>query len=395
MKIFKLDNQGRGITYKNDKIMFVSNALVNEDVEVKDIKENKKFIEATAGKITNENINRVIPKCPYYHLCGGCNIMHMNNEAQEDFKLKKVQEILKKYAGIDEEVKLIKNDKQILYRNKISLHVENGLWGYFNTATHSFKNIDVCLLASDAINKIVENHKFINLNSGEIVIRSNYESEILIAIKSSEEVIIKKELIPENVVGIVVNDKTIYKDNYFYDYINDLKFKVSYNSFFQVNNYMAGRIFDLLSGNLSGSNLLDLYCGVGTLGLSLHKNFKNIYGIEKIENAIRDAKDNALSNGIENTHYYAGDTSKILSSIDESFDVVIVDPPRSGLNDETRKLVLEINPQVIAYISCDPMTLARDLKVLKEHYDVKKVNALEMFPNTYHVETSVILERKN
>ena len=157
---------------------------------------------------------------------------------------------------------------------------------------------------------------------------------------------------------------------------------------------MAGRIFNILNGNLSGTNLLDLYCGVGTLGLSVANKFKNIYGIEIVENAIIDAKHNAKINNISNTHYYAGSTDDILENLNVKFDTIILDPPRSGLNKKTIEQVLKIRPKVIAYVSCDPMTLARDLKILSDKYKITKVNALEMFPNTFHVESLVILEKK-
>lgn len=198
---------------------------------------------------------------------------------------------------------------------------------------------------------------------------------------------------PSNISGIILNNKCIYKDNYFYDYIDDMKFKVSYDSFFQVNNYMASNIFKILRNNVKGKNLLDLYCGVGTLGLSLKDNFKNIYGIEKVKNAIVDAKHNAKINNVSNAFFYDGDTAKILDKLNQKFDTVIVDPPRSGLNKETLEHIKRINPKTIVYVSCDPMTLARDISELSE-YKVEKANVLNMFPKTYHVESVVILKRK-
>lgn len=392
-KIKKLDNQGRGITYYDDTIMFVNNALPEEEVTLKNIVSKKKYYESEVMEIIEESNSRVVPKCPFYNECGGCNIMHMSDNLQKEFKLNKVSEILSKYANLDVEVKLIENNQQLFYRNKVTLKVKDSVWGYYNSNTHNLTNINSCLIAKQEINDIIANHDFIDISSGEVTLRTNTDKEVLISIKSDCKVNINKELIPDNIVGIVLNDKTIYKDNYFYDYIDRFKFKISYNSFFQVNNYMAGRIFNVLSGNLKGENLLDLYCGVGTLGISVAKNFKNVYGIEIIENAILDAKHNANINNIKNTYYFAGSTDKILNDINIDFDTVILDPPRSGLNEKTINQVLTINPNNIAYVSCDPMTLARDLKILSEHYDVTKVNALEMFPNTYHVETIVLLER--
>lgn len=393
MKITKLDNQGRGITHQDGKIIFVENALEDEEVSIIITQDKKKYAHAVPAEIYHENENRVIPKCPYYKKCGGCNLMHINYAYEETYKLNKIKEILKKYANIDFDVRLIKNDRELFYRNKVTLKVENNRFGYYNANTHEFVEIDSCLLASSSINKIINDHNFIDIKNGEIVIRSNYRDEILISIKTDDDYNIK-ENIPSNIKGIVINGKSIYKDSFFYDYIGDLKFRVSYNAFFQVNNYMAKQIFDILNNYLSGKNLLDLYCGVGTLGLSLKDKYKNIYGIEKIGNAIKDAKYNAHSNNIKNAHYYTGDTSKILKKLNVKFDTIIVDPPRSGLNKETIDQILAISPKNLAYISCDPMTLARDLKILINSYNIEKINALDMFPNTYHVETVVILSKK-
>lgn len=393
MKIDRLDNFGRGITYYNDKIMFVNNALPDEIIDIDNIMEEKKYYVADAIKIDNENINRIVPKCPYYKECGGCNIMHMNLDYQEEFKLNKVKEILKKYANIDMPIRLIKNDKDLFYRNKVTLKVENHKYGYFSNKSHNFIEINSCLLINNVINEFI-NGNYIDIIDGEITIRSNYQGLLLISIYSNQEVKINYDKLQDNVVGIVINKKTVYKDNYIYDNIGDMRFKISYDSFFQVNNYMASCIFDILRSNLKGNNLLDLYCGVGTLGLAVKDNFNAIYGVEKVKNAISNAKDNASLNGIKNTHYYAGNTNDIIKKLNVKFDTIILDPPRSGLNQETIKQVIDILPKTIAYVSCDPMTLARDLKILSDKYKINKINVLDMFPNTYHCESVVILERK-
>jgi 23S rRNA (uracil1939-C5)-methyltransferase len=394
INITKLDNKGRGISYYNDTIMFVKNALPEETVEVSDIIDKKKYYEATSTKIEKKSINRITPKCPYYDVCGGCNIAHMTYEYQCTFKINKVKEILNKYASIDTNIKFIPSNKDFFYRNKITLKKINNEIGFYDETSHNLCKINKCLIANDTFNSLIKDMNFITFQDGEVTLRVNYENKIIISIYTRDTVKIDFNNIPDNIEGIVVNNKTLYKNNYFYDYIDDLKFKVSYNSFFQINNYIAGYIFNILRNNLKGKNLLDLYCGVGTLGLSLKDQYKNIYGIEKIENAILDAKINARNNGITNAHYYVGDTSKILKKINMKFDTVIVDPPRSGLNKETLKQVIEINARNLCYISCDPMTLARDLKELNNIYQVNKIYVLDMFPNTYHVESVCILERK-
>ena len=388
--INKLDNKGRGIGYTSGKIVFVKNALPGEVVTLKNIKEHKKYITADIQNIVKKSELRNIPKCPYYDSCGGCNLMHVGIDYQEEYKEEKVKEILKKYANIKENVKFIKNNKELYYRNKVTLKVKNGEFGYYNDETHNFINVNNCLLVNNKINEFIKSN-VIKINNGELVIRVNYQDELLISIKSEENISILNDINKYNVVGVVLNDKIIYGTSFFYDYIGDFKFKVSYNSFFQVNNYMASNIFMILKSNLKGKNLLDLYCGVGTLGLSLKDNFESIYGIEKIENAIIDAKENALINNCHNAHFYAGDTYEVLKDINVSFDTIIVDPPRSGLNEETRNLIIKLKPDKLCYVSCDPFTLARDLNILNKFYDVEKINALDMFPNTYHVECVCVL----
>ncbi len=392
MKIEKLDNKGRGITYYNGLITFVNNALPDEEVKINIISENKKFYTAEVLELSNENKNRVLPKCPYYNICGGCNLQHINIEYEDEFKENKVKEILKKYANIDVPLKINKNDKELFYRNKITLKIEDGKWGFYNESTHKLCEISKCLIANNSINEFL-NQNIIKINNGTITIRSNYENNLLLIITTEEKIEINKDNLPSNISGIILNNKCVYKDNYFYDYIDDMKFKVSYDSFFQVNNYMASNIFKILRNNVKGKNLLDLYCGVGTLGLSLKDNFKNIYGIEKVKNAIVDAKHNAKINNVSNAFFYDGDTAKILNKINQKFDTIIVDPPRSGLNKETLEHIKRINPKTIVYVSCDPMTLARDISELSE-YKVEKANVLNMFPKTYHVESVVILSKK-
>ena len=392
MKIEKLDNKGRGITYYNGLITFVNNALPDEEVKINITSENKKFYTADALEISNDNKNRVLPKCPYYNTCGGCNLQHINIEYEDEFKENKVKEILRKYANVDVPLKINKNDKELFYRNKITLKIEDGKWGFYNDSTHKLCEISQCLIANNSINEFLKQNT-LKINNGTITIRSNYENNLLLIITTEEKLDINKDNLPSNISGIILNNKCIYKDNYFYDYIDDMKFKVSYDSFFQVNNYMASNIFKILRNNVNGKNLLDLYCGVGTLGLSLKDNFKNIYGIEKVKNAIIDAKHNAKINNVSNAFFYDGDTAKILDKLNQKFDTVIVDPPRSGLNKETLEHIKRINPKTIVYVSCDPMTLARDISELSE-YKVEKANVLNMFPKTYHVESVVILNRK-
>ncbi len=393
MKINRLDDFARGISTYNDKIIFIDNALPDEEVTIKDIHEYKKYYEALSDSIKEVNPSRIIPKCPYYDKCGGCHTMHFSYNLALEFKKNKVSNILKKYANIDININITQNDKELFYRNKITLKVVNYEWGYYSLKTHNFIKVSKCLIADNAINEILANKEQIKFKNGEIIIRVNTKKEILISIITSDKVEINNDKLNKNIVGIVLNGKTIFQDDYFYETIDNLKFKVSYNSFFQVNTYILSCIYNILRLNVKGINLLDLYCGVGSLGLALKDNFTNIYGIEKIPNAILNAKENAKINDVANAHYYVGDTAEVLKGIDVLFDAIIVDPPRSGLNKETLESIMKIKAQTLIYLSCDPMTLARDLNKLKDIYNIEKIYALDMFPNTYHVECLCVLNK--
>ena len=391
--ISKLDNQGRGISYYNNKIIFIPNSLPNEEVEVEITKDNSKYYEGKVINIIKPSLNRVLPKCPYINDCGGCTFMHLNYTDQIEYKRNVVKDILKKYCGIDENVKIIESNKDLFYRNKVELKIHRNTYSYYNNSSHDYCDIAKCLLANNTINEIIDYHSFMNIYDGSITIRTNYNNDLLLVIETSKFEFFNDP--PENVVGVVVNGKTVYGNNYFFDYIGEYKFKVSYDSFFQINNYIANEIFKILNNNLSGNTLLDLYCGSGVMGISLKDKFNKIIGIEKVKNAIKDANDNAVLNKVKNYKYYAGDTSEILPTINDEIDTVIIDPPRSGLNDKTLNDILIINPDKIGYVSCNPITLARDLNILKEKYNITKIYALDMFPNTYHVETVMILEKKD
>jgi 23S rRNA (uracil1939-C5)-methyltransferase len=318
----------------------------------------------------------------------------MSFDQQMDFKKNKLKDILYKYAGIEDiDIKFIESNKDLFYRNKIELKIHNNTYSYYNHDSHESIDIARCLLANNTINEIIDYHSFMNIKNGDITIRSNYKDELLLVINCDKFEFFNEP--PENVIGVVVNGKTQYGNNYFFDMIGDYKFKVSYDSFFQINNYIANEIFKILNNNLEGKVLLDLYCGSGVMGISMKDKVDKIIGIEIVDNAIKDANDNASLNGVKDFKYYVGNTSDVLNKIDDEIDTIIVDPPRSGLNDKTLNELLMIKPNMIGYVSCDPMTLARDLNILKEQYEIIKIYGLDMFPNTYHVETVCILKKKD
>ena len=400
-KIDRLDDFGRGITFVDGKICFVNNALVDEEVQIDVTSEKSKYFEAMCTNVIKESEVREKTKCPFYDLCGGCNVSHMIYKEELSFKIKKVKRILKKYAKIDNVVKEIIATERYNYRNKVTLKVKDGILGYFQNKSYDLVNIDKCLLCSDRINEVIKELNNIDLQGvNEIVIRSNKDKEVLlylIGIIDNEEYYLEKL---KDVDNIVISNyksvKTIKGNDYLIDQVGNLSFRVSYNYFFQVNSYGVEILYEKIKelANLKGNeNVLDLYCGTGTIGMYLADSAKDIIGIEINKNAINDAIYNKEINNINNIEFICDDVSKIKSNY-KDIDLVVLDPPRSGLSLEAISNVLSINPKKIIYVSCEPITLARDLNIIKEHYDIKELTVLDMFPNTYHCESITILERR-
>lgn len=395
IEIIKIDDLGRGIGYVDNKIIFIPNTLPNEIINASIIKETKKYYEGEVVDYIKKSDKRIEPKCTYYNKCGGCNLMHMSYLDSLDYKKEKLKNILKKFSDIKVDIEVIENKKIFNYRNKIELKIENNKWGYYNSKTHNFVEIKNCLLAKESINEVIKNKELFDIKNGLITIRSNYNNEILISIKSQEEINIKIDLLKSiiKLVGIVVNDKLVYGNTYFIEKYKDKFFKVNYNSFFQINEFITNKMIDILKENITDNNLLDAYCGVGFLGISLSENFNKIYGIEINESSIIDAIKNSKLNNINNSYFICGDSGKVLDKIKEKIDTIIVDPPRTGLFGNTINDILKINAEKLVYISCNPITLSRDLKILKDTYKINKIYLLDMFSNTYHFETIVILKK--
>ena len=393
VKILRLDDLGRGISYVNDKIIFIPNALLDEEVIVEIEKETSKYYVGRVIEYVKKSDRRVDSKCPYYDLCGGCNLLHMSYDDSVNYKLDKFKNILSKFANITSNIEVIENKDIFNYRNKVEFKIENNEWGYYNSNTHNFVSVKECLLAKNSINKVLENKNLFDIKSGSIIIRSNYNDEILIVINSDDKVNINIDELKTRVklVGIVINDKVYYGEKYFIEKFNDKLFKVNYNSFFQINNYITNEIINIINDNSYGDNLLDLYCGVGFLGQCVSDKYNKIYGIEINENSIIDAINNAKINDIKNTYYLCGDSAKCISKINDKIDTLLIDPPRTGLVKNMVQDVIRVDAERIIYVSCNPISLARDLNNIKKLYNVEKVYLLDMFSNTYHFESVTIL----
>lgn len=389
----KFDDFGQGITFVADVITFVPNTIPGDIVDIKIVKKKKKY---NVGKVINYiklSKDRIDYKCPYFNKCGGCVLQSISYDATINFKLNKVINLFNKY-NLDIKPEIVKNPSDYNYRNKIKLMVIDGKIGYFETNSHTLVEINECVIASKAINKVIPLLKTFNIINGNIVIRCNLNDEILIIIESNDKLNIDIDVLKEKIklVGIVVNNKTIYGDNFLIECINDIYYKISYDSFFQINPYVASKLFNIVKENIDKTDIvLDLYCGVGTLSLNAALNANEVIGVEIVPNAVLNAIYNAKINKINNTKFILNDAQDAVGKINKKFDKIIIDPPRSGLTKKTIDTILTIMPKKIIYVSCDPNTLIRDILLLKDKYSIEKSYILDMFSYSYHVECICIL----
>ena len=394
VKIEKLDNFGRGITYINNKICFVENALPNELVEIEIIKENKKLIEAKAIKIINPVDYRVNSLCPYYEKCGGCNFGNIKYEEELKYKTNKVKDLITKYTGLNNVVKDISYVNEYSYRNKIILHGKNNQLGLYEEKSNKIVEIDKCLLVNSKINELINILKEENISIEEALIKtSNDEKQVLVSIKGQIKNI---DRLKNNCNVLIINDKLETSVSSIITNIGKYKFYESEKSFFQINKDLTEKLYDEALNvvkEVNPNRLLDLYCGTGTIGIYVSEYAKEIIGIDYNKSNILDAIKNKELNNLNNIEFICDKVENQIENFKE-IDMIIVDPPRKGLDQKTIEYLKQIKAKYIVYISCDPVTFARDLKELKDVYDIEYIKPYNMFPKTYHCESIVVLERK-
>lgn len=397
LKIEKLDHYGRGITKLDNKTVFVKDALPDEIVEINIIKEKKNYAEANVLKYIQKSNNRIEPKCPYYNSCGGCNIMHIPYEDQLKFKQNKIENIIKKY--LNNEVKIndiVSSDRIDFYRNKTTFQVQEKI-GFYKENTYDIINIDSCTISDKLINNSIKFLKRLNLKEITKITCRTGLNELMIIIETQNEnldITPLKEI--AHSIYLKTNNKYIHKfgSENIYEKLENYKFKISPDSFFQVNIDTCLKLYNKVKEYVKNNkNVIDLYCGTGSIGIFVSEN-NNVIGIEMNEYAIKDAIDNKKLNNIKNIDFICGDSGKKLKDLNFMPDTIIVDPPRNGLNKETINNILKFDSKEIIYVSCDPMTLMRDLNALNEYYDIKEITPFDMFPNTHHIETIAYLTKK-
>ncbi len=390
--ILKQDHFGDGLGKIDNELIFVKQGLEGEVVDVVITSEKNNFKRGKIEHILEASPLRQEAPCPYYGVCGGCQLQHENEEGQMHFKEAKIKEILSRYASYDGPIAPLKKGQSFHYRNKVVLKVKDHFLALSKEKTNELIPIKKCLLLPNKMNNLIEKIQvYLNESSPfqEIQIRINQKEEFLLAIQGNLELEKFLSVLKDfEVLQIEQNHKIIYQKSPFTMELLGFTFVLSSSSFFQVNREMTPILYQCvldIVGEKKPKTLLDLYCGTGTLGLLASPYVDQVTGVEVVESAIQNAHQNKELNHRSNITFYKGKVEEVITSL-PSFDFVIVDPPRKGLDAKTKKVLKQMRPKDICYVSCDPITLARDLNELQEFYKIDKVIPIDMFPNTYHVE---------
>ena len=337
---------------------------------------------------------RIEEECPYSNICGGCNLNHICFNDENKFKLNKVKDIIRKYADIDPNlVKGIVYHDRNNYRNKITLHGKDNDLGLYKEYTNEIIPISSCLLANPKINEIIKVLNNTPKEISEVIIKtSNDNSKVMVSITGTiDNIDVLKELCDV----LIINNEYISNNKVIETNIGNKKYIEGIDSFFQINNTLTKELYDEVLLNVKDKNYnkcLDLYCGTGTIGIYISDQVKEVIGVDYNQSNINDAEENKKLNNISNISFIC---DKVENKIDtfKDIDLVIVDPPRAGLDPKTKDYLKQINAREIIYVSCDPVTLARDIEDL-DTYKINYIKVFNMFPRTYHCESITVLERK-
>lgn len=440
-----IDNgfEGEGIAKINNFTIFIPGAIKGEKVKIIIVKVLTSYAFGKILEIITSSKNRNINiDCRTYKRCGGCNLRHINYKTTLEMK----KNIIQNLVGKNLKTKIIVKDTigmehPFHYRNKAQYPIgtdKDGkpMIGVFANRTHEVIQIDKCLIQNEEAEIIakficqfaqknninVYNEKTCQGLLRHIVVKVGIKTNqiMCILVLNSEKLPNEEKLIDEltkhfpNITTIVknINNKNtnvilgktninIFGNGYIYDKLGDYTFKISPLSFYQINPIQTEKLYNLAlqAAKLTGKEIVfDLYCGIGTIGIYMANKAKKVYGIEIVEDAIKDAKENCKINNITNAEYYAGDTEKLLTELIENKkikpDVIVVDPPRKGLDNTTVENILKIKPTRLVYVSCNPATLIRDLSKLEGIYEIKEIQPVDMFPFTSHVECVTTIELK-
>jgi 23S rRNA (uracil1939-C5)-methyltransferase len=457
LKVIDTGAKGKSVAKTPDgRVVFIADAVPGDIVNVETFKKRKNYYEGKITQVIEYSEKRVEPKCSYFGTCGGCKWQNMSYEHQLFFKQKEVENNLKRIGKI--EIPLIQpimgSENEYYYRNKMEFSFSDSKWLTLDQIQSEMiienknalglhipgmwdKVLDIseCHLQLEPSNSI---RNFIKSKAEELLlpffntrnqngllrtlmIRTSSNGEIMVLIQFYKDDKTKREELMNAIANnfpeitsllYVINSKandTLYDQDiichsgrdHIFEEMEELKFKINAKSFYQTNSGQAFELYKVVRdfANLSGDELVyDLYTGTGTIAQFLSKEAKNIVGIESVPEAIDAAIENTKMNAIDNIKFKVGDMKKVLNRefIEENGvpDLVVTDPPRDGMHKEVVNQLIELAPNKIVYVSCNSATQARDLALLDHTYEVKKIQPVDMFPQTHHVENVVLLEKR-
>ncbi|OIK11637.1 23S rRNA (uracil(1939)-C(5))-methyltransferase RlmD [Bacillus sp. MUM 13] len=441
LTIKRLGINGEGVGYFKRKVVFVPGALPGEEIVAEAVKVQSKFSEAKIKTIRKPSPDRINPPCPVYEECGGCQLQHMSYSRQLTEKRDIVIQSMERYGKVPLDSLNIKEtigmEDPWFYRNKSQFQVglKNGkvIAGLYGLNSHDLIDIPNCIVQHPKSNKATRMIKKILTNLGisiynerkkkgairTIITRVGFETgEVQVVLVTNTEELPQKEKLIELIksqlpevksiiqnvnnknTSLIFGDKTILLDGeqVITETLGDLSYELSARTFFQLNPIQTVKLYDEVkkAAALTGTEkVVDAYCGVGTIGLWLAGDAKEVRGMDTIRESVEDARQNAKRHKVNNVKYETGKAENILPRwAKEGWkpDVLVADPPRSGLDDNLLQTILKVQPKKVIYVSCNPSTLAKDLQILSKSYKVKYMQPVDMFPQTAHVEVVTELE---
>lgn len=449
-------SEGKALAHVNGKVVFVPFAIPGDVVNIQITKKRKGFMEGFVTELIEPSAQRIEPFCSHYGVCGGCKWQPLPYHLQLQNKEQQVIDQLRRIGNLefDQPLPIMGSEKTQYYRNKLEYTFSSKRWiesmseadnlsekeryGLgFHIAGLFDKVLDIkhCYLQPEPSNEIrlfirefaLENdYTFFDLREQTgflrtLVIRTTSTAEVMVIVVFANEDKEKRERLLEalkekfpNITSLnwIINTKrndsisdlecfNYHGNKYIFEQMEELRFRIGPQSFYQTNSEQAYRLYCVVRefAQLTGNEVLyDLYTGTGTIALFLAKMASKVVGIEYVESAIEDAKVNAKDNKIDNCSFFAGDMKDILSNqfVEQQGkpDVIILDPPRAGIHPDVAKVILEAAPTRVVYVSCNPATQARDIALMSENYKITKVQPVDMFPHTHHLENVVLLEKR-
>ena len=427
-----------GVSYFDGQPVFVPYSLIDENIDVTIIKQNKKYAIGKIAHIHNESAERTTPPCPYFSKCGGCQLQHTNYQNSLKIKTNIVQKAINSIGKIDYAIPMtIASEKQYHYRNKLALPInpKTRKLGMYRLSSHNIVDIDDCILQKPEMSILIDTfNQYLKITKNSIYDDATKKGTLksLVARQVGEHVLVTlvinadklndidilKEMLSKKFdnLGLSINinklkNNVILTDDFVYVFgenevkitENQITYYISNKSFLQVNSEVKNAMYQKIFNETKNQIVIDAYSGAGLLSAMIAKHAQKVFGIEIVKPATELANRLKIENNIENLTNINGDCSKMLPEVIELLSqqekqnlTIVLDPPRKGCSKEVLDTILDVCPNKIVYMSCDPSTLARDLNILlsKNNYEVKYIQPYDMFPQTKHVETLAVLIKK-